>query len=783
MVNNIKKIIVSVFAVVLIITFVIFLNNDPVVPIGLPGYDFNAVNPGGAGNLSGDGSSGAVGGIGNISDESGTLFNDVWLLFSHPDHFYDSDIHVSIFSSSPDAVIFYTLDGSEPTIDSDVFSEPIHIIPSRRRNEMTVVTVKAIAVENDIVSRLFGHTYFVDSAIFNRFDTLIFSLSTNEDYLYDHETGIFVEGITREEFEREMRRRPRSRRRDIIPPDPANFNWRGPDAERPVYVEVFESNGERVIAQVAGMRVQGGWSRANEQKSIRLVARNSYDPGFGRFRHEFFPGVTIRDGFDTPLRKYDQLILRNKANDRDFGMIRNEVGLELARMAGLEVVSPIRPVTIFLNGEYYGFSWMHVRINAHYLQDIFNAPTRDFQVVGRGEYWIDSEDPDERSAIDHFNSFYTKDLTDEAIFAEFCEIVDIDQVLLYYAVQSYLGNHDWPGNNIRRWRYIGPQEEGLAPELDGRWRYIVYDLDWILGLYEDPPNPNRPTFQEMTDPNNGRFSHLLNALFKRPDMVDKYAMIMCDLAANVITPQNVSDLIDELFGISKNEIGHALAAGNYSHWVSINTVTGNHNNMMFVAEGLSEYIFRSLREHFGWDDNMFTVSVTGAPAYIGTQKGTSADYFNHLTIPLRPVLSGFTVFDHWKVNGMIINTPEITVSVADAVDGIVNIELVTRESLPLLIFRDAYENDEGHNGCVLYNPGNEPVSTRGLYITNDRENLFRWPIPEARVEPGGVMEFAGRSSNAPDDIHKIRMGFNARQGRNLYLVNESGEIIAHITVK
>jgi hypothetical protein len=68
-------------------------------------------------------------------------------------------------------------------------------------------------------------------------------------------------------------------------------------------------------------------------------------------------------------------------------------------------------------------------------------------------------------------------------------------------------------------------------------------------------------------------------------------------------------------------------------------------------------------------------------------------------------------------------------------------------------------------------------------MTNDRENLFRWAIPDASIEPGGVLEFAGRGSNASDDIHKIRMGFNVRQGRNLYLVNATGEIITHITVR
>jgi len=514
---------------------------------------------------------------------------------------------------------------------------------------------------------------------------------------------------------------------------------------------------------------------------LRLIARNEYEPGQGKFHFDFFPDDTVNDEFNTPLGKYDQLVLRNGANDRDFGMLRNEVGYELARMAGLHIVSPVRPATIFLNGEYYGFAWLQVRVNAQYLQDKYAAPTRDFQIVGMGERWIDTEDPDERSAIEHLHSFYDKNLRNDAIFEEFEQLVDIDQLLVYYGLQTFLGNHDWPNNNLKLWRYTGPQEEGLAPELDGRWRYIVFDLDWILGLYEDPPNVRRPSFQEMMNTRNDRYSYMLNTLFARQDIVDKYAMIMCDIAANIVTENNVNDLINELFGMSRSEIGHAFEARRYSHWVSFDSVAGNHNNMRLVARGRYDYIFQSLRDHFDWEDSMFTVEVSGAEAYIGTQKGTSVRYFDHLVIPLRPALPEYTVFDHWTVGGKRIETPEITVSLADAVNGVVKVELVTRVELPVLIFREAFGSSE-RNGCVLINPGTEAVSTEGMYMTNDPAFPFLWALPEARVEPGRTLEFAGRGSRSPEDLHSIRMGFNARRGQILFLCNDAGEVIAHMVV-
>jgi len=696
------------------------------------------------------------------------------LFFSHTDHFYDSDIEVTITATHPDAVIHFTTDGREPTADSPIFTDPLLFeVPTSQR--LKVVPLKAIAILGEISTRPLVHTYFLNNDIEERFDLLVFSLSTNDEYLFDYDTGIFVEGATRTAFVRE------NPGRRIEPPDPANFNWRGMEGERPVYVEVFTEDGTRVISQAAGIRAHGGWSRASLHKSIRLIARREYEPDHGRFRFDFFPDDVLSDGYGTPLLRYDQLILRNGANDRDFGMLRNEVGSELARMAGLRTTSPVRGVAIFLNGEYYGFAWLQVRFNAQYLQDIFSAPTREFQIVGTGERWIDTEDEEEYEAVRHFNSFANKNLNNDNVFAEFSSIVDVDEMLMYYALQTYLGNHDWPNNNLKRWRYTGPQEEGLAPELDGRWRYIVYDLDWILGLYEDPPDPNRPSFQQIVNPRHERYSGLLVSLLKRPDMADKFAMMLCDIAANIVTVENVREQINSLYGEANREIGFALAARKYAHWVSRDTVAHNHVNMLRVAADRGAYIINSLVEYFDWDDDMFTVEVTGGEAIIGTQTGTSSRYFTHLTIPVKPSLPGFLVFDHWIINGEVIYTPDITVSVNDAHDGIVNIKLVTREELPILIFTEAYGSSE-RNGCVLFNPGEDVVNTEGLFITNDLSNRFLWQLPPTAISPGGSLEMAGRGSMDASDLFKIRMGFNVREGRMLYLCDEEGNVIHTIRV-
>lgn len=748
----IKRAVVIVLASLLLLFSAILLNRNPIETLGIP-----AVQP----------SDQAAADI-LPADDTGSG-GKVQLTFSESGHFFSETVDVAIFASVSGAVIHYTTDGTDPTSDSEEYTEPLRF---ESLKTMQVITLKAIAVHGDTVTRPAAHTFFVGQGIDQRFDTLVFSLSTNPEYLYDYDTGILVAGRERDEY---IKDNPGA---NIIPTDPANYNWRGMEGERPVYVEVFTPEGERVIAQAAGIRVNGGWSRSNDQKSLRLVARKEYEPSAGKFHFDFFPEDSISDGYGSPLIEYDTIVLRDGANDRNFGMLRNELGSLLALEAGLRVTSPARAAAVFVNGEYYGFAWIQVRINEQYLQDIYSAPTQDFEVIGNGEQWLESDNTAALMDLEYLNSFANKNLSDDAVFRELESIVDIGNLLLYYAVEIYLGNDDWPGNNMKRWRYTGPQVDGLAPELDGRWRYAVYDLDWILDLYNN--NSTDRTFQNVMG-SGEKQSPMLKSLLKRPDMADRFTMILCDLAANIVTEENVRETVEKLYSEAESEINTAISDYKYDGWVSEYSVQDNHASMINYTKNRSAYILKSLRDYFGYADDMFEVSVTGGEAVIGTQQGASARYFSHLTVPLSPVLPRYTVFDHWIVNGVDVYEPDITVSSADARGGVVSVELVTREELPALVFSEAHASTES-SGCTLVNPNGQTVRTDGLFVSNDPQNLQKWALPAASVKPGEALTLAGKGSADTGDLFKIKMGFNVKQGRLLILSDETGRVLDTVAV-
>jgi len=518
--------------------------------------------------------------------------DSLYLTFSETEVFHSGDIVVAITASNPDAVIFYTTDGSLPTVSSRVYSSPVRLAAGGRQGANVL---RAIAVYGDYSTPALTKTYFQGQN--RRFqNVLVFSLSTDPDYLFCHHNGILVPGIIRENFIRE------NPGHNVIPTDPANFNIRGRDGERPIYVEVISDSGERLFSQAAGVRAHGRWSRAYDQRSLRLIARREYSPHSGQFRFDFFPWETAYDG--TEIDRYDTLILRNSANDRAHGMLRNEVGSLLLANAGFTAVTPVRPAAVYINGRYYGFAWLQVRFNEQYLQHLFNAPSRNFDIVGIGEAVFETDDPQLIAELYAKSEFANKNLRDNDIFSQLEAIVDIDNLLFYYAFQIFMGQEDWPHNNLRRWRYTGETAE--SGYLDGRWRYLFFDLDWTLGLYGD--TYRKPTFDRVLvadrsfrwfDTDDAR-SPLLAAILRRPDMAQRFTAIMCHISKNIVNERTVTEAINYLFGQSRHEIEHSISAGKYHHWFTLHRAVENHEAMISFARNRHVQIYGDLQRKFGF---------------------------------------------------------------------------------------------------------------------------------------------------------------------------------------
>ncbi len=707
------------------------------------------------------------------------------ITFSHNDTFYNENITVELKAKDKDAVIYYTLDGSDPTVKSDKYEKALVV---KSREDVRATTIKAIAVTDDYTSPVITKSYVTGAEVFQRFDenSYVFVLSADPYDLYDYENGIAVEGKIRDEWlEKEW-----DKRSEIKPTDPANWNQEGMAGERPMYVEVFDSEGNMLLCQQAGARVAGAYSRATSQKSWKLIARTMYTPDDGMFKFSFFDDATDADGM--LLTKFDRVTLRNGANDREFAGVREELSCDLAKQSGYLDVQSAHPAAVFLNGKYYGFAWLHQTYCKGYLETRYGGNKDNFQIVGKAEGDIEEENAE--GAAEDYNkvlAFAEEGLTDDKRFEEFCQMIDIDNYMRYLAIQLYIDNRDWPGNNYKAWRYVAADgEEVTSPYLDGKWRYLLFDAEFAWGLYSDGfKNATLSKILNGTHPAGG--SVLVTALMEREDMREKLANNICDLINGAFAEQNVLTTLDKLLEISDHEQFYALDNKITSTWANRDTFANSRNEIRQFAKYRPTIITNDLVRVFGIENNTYKVTVTGANGLevtLNTQGCTnaetvSASYFTAYSVPVSvSAYSGYE-FLQWEVNGEIVTDSELILSADMAIDGEINVKAVSKKTVadvPLYI-SEVYTSGDA-DWIELFNPNETAISTKGMYLTDNEEILNKWAIPTISIKPGEVLTIVCKNNKDSSSLLKVQTNFNLKTGEPLILSDASGKIIAKTVI-
>jgi hypothetical protein len=594
--------------------------------------------------------------------------------FSHEEFFYNETIYVSISVSKPDAAVYFTVDGSDPAENGEPFTQPLEFAAEE---SVRCVVLKAIAItDNAEQSPVLTHTYFIGYSVEERFSTYVFSISADNEQLFGDERGILVPGRIAADY---IRANPNTNR--ALGHRPANYNQRGREWERLVYVEAFTQDGERVISQNAGIRVHGGATRRYPQKSLRLIARQEYERGAGSFNYNFFEGYTSACMLAAPITSHQTLVLRNDGNDFLLGRMRTPLASKIAKNAGFLNVSPQAAAVIFINGEIYGFAWINIRANAHFFENLYGAPQRSFDIIQGGSTHVETDSADIREEFEQLLRYAQQDNIDALGAA-----LDIDNFLLYYAIQAYSANTDWPQNNMKLWRYTGDLDaDNLLEALDGRWRYIFYDIDRALGR-DSGTNSNHRSITRLLD---GR-SPIFNAVMRHPQYVGIFANYICDLAMEHFSDDAVRNLVQEINDISLGELAFATIYGlrpgmsaepNVNpYWeergFNFDMVMADRERVTNFAARRGDLILNELRALFGYT-SMYRIISDGS-AKINSLNGNEGVYFIENRVPVFPVLEKGHEFDHWLVNGGRRYEEDLLISFKDAdADGVVYVRLVT----------------------------------------------------------------------------------------------------------
>ena len=452
-------------------------------------------------------------------------------LFDVESGFYEEPFRISI-TAEEGSSIYYTIDGSVPDQNAALYTGPLEITdrsgepnrvvsqPNTTRDRSGAISdpvdkgtvVRAAAYnEADERSEVVTGVFFVG----NRFEIYrehaVLSITADPDDLFGR-YGIMVTGPTYDAWV--------DGGREGEEPWP-QYLTSGARTERDACISLWDSSGNMVLNENAGLRISGKSTRERAIKRFSLYARKIYS-GSDRFGAPLFGGLPVHC-FKTRAEKADM------------------VAAALAAGLGIGGLSAEpEKVSVFLNGEYYTDTWLREHYDKQYFVNHEGIDKDDLVLIDEGE--LDEGRPEDLEEFLAFIDFIlSHDASDPTVYEEICRQMDVEGFARFAAFRLYLNDRDWSHEkNCRVWR---SRKAENRESLDGRWRWFLNDMDGC-GWREDwaeanPFEQNVPgtdvTYQDMP---------VLADLMENPDFRALFVREWFNIMENVCTFENVQPLLD-----------------------------------------------------------------------------------------------------------------------------------------------------------------------------------------------------------------------------------------------
>jgi hypothetical protein len=525
--------------------------------------------------------------------------NSLMPVISPPSGSYLENVQVEIGVPNPAAEIYFTLDGSMPSLENGVrYEKPLQLEASIPN--VAVLRAGAILPDGQVgpvtsASYVLG----VDSSL------PIMSLIIDPKDFWDEERGIYV-----------------------------NYLGRGREWERPIDITYIDADKESGIQVGAGIRMHGGWSRFfSDKKSMRLFFRDYYGDGLLDY-----PLFKEDSGLAQNQTRFDRIVLHNAG--KDLLLFRNQLVARLAWQMGGNATRS-QPVLLFINGRPWGIYQLRERADKRFVEETYGIEGTDLSDTPNNI----GQQSEEQLAVDtvHWENFIAfvedHDLSQPENYAYVQSQIDIPNFVDYYLLQMYAANVDWPHHNVHQFR---SRAQG------GRWEWIFWDTDFGFGLsshqmVEHILHPNHPLGE--------RSGLLVNKLMENPEFSNLFITRAADLLNTTMSTDNVVPEIDILAAEIGPDINYEIERWSISaDWhetvQSLRNFATERPDIMrqhfvesFGLAGVSLINFARAEEENGW------IVVNDLPAESLPWHGT---FFQGTNIRLRAIPEAGYEFAGWE---------------------------------------------------------------------------------------------------------------------------------------
>lgn len=479
---------------------------------------------------------------GDVNTYVNSCFTEVE--FSHYAGFYNEEFELTL--TAPEGyTIYYTTDGSAPTVESEVYSSPMLIKDTSAvawgpeidrgirylgdgarptKNKMLgSVVIKAMASNGIDSTDVYTNTYFVIPDFADEYDVTVFSFSMAE--------RDWISGV-------------------------GFYNRFGASDPRPRskgYLEVFDNDGNRVGHSNIEVGVSGKYSASKLMKSLRIYYKGSLNDGTegqSKLRYDLF-GEYAKDANGGVISEFERLLLRNGGNDCGISYIRDAFSQRLGGLLGIDEMA-YTPALVFINGEFWGMYNCRERYETQYITSHYGVAEEnvtvmesDYSLVNRNnlaDYVVsDGNIADGANFNELYHYIVDADLSDPEVYEYVYDRLDVDSVIDMYVEHLILGAADWPFNNIKLWRNSNPDDPS---GVDTKWHYALLDQDTTLGLsrsYTSGSGFNEAfNYDSVT-------ACIMMGLMENESFRNRFYLRYYEAATEIYTVENMTELFWEVY--------------------------------------------------------------------------------------------------------------------------------------------------------------------------------------------------------------------------------------------
>ena len=544
--------------------------------------------------------------------------------FSREGGFYDGAFDLEL-AAEPGTTIYYTLDSSDPTVESTKYSRPIHVYdrsgePNRYRSIRNIqndylnhdfngdklvdkcFVVRAIAVDeagncSDIVTK----SYFIDKNEYK--DRTVLSLVSDPDGLFGGD-GIYVTGRAYDEWYVNAYANGTV---DSSSSPEKNYNKKGIEWERESSFEVF-ANTQLLLAQQVGIRIQGGSTRSAVDKRFSIYSRKAYGAsGFfdanlvNDFRQH---SLYLRLGQGHPLHIVSQMLGRDRA----------------------VLTTDFIEVDLFLDGEYWYSTYLCEKFAEQNIAEKYGLSKDNIVQYKAWKHPDGSQEKGKNPASNLWNFVRENDLSNDENYLKYCEMIDMQSYVDWLCINIFMQNMDYCETaNTMYWHTV-IRENGR--EGDSKWRLSLYDMDigWTnLKRYGDFPYYEGNPFTMIAAWEPGPLVEwpIYSALRNNDRFCKQFILTFMDLINTNFSVENTLSILDYLnitsstvWDFFENRIDYVVPyvtqefalTGTQANVTLSSNVSGSPITLNTISPEL-----RPSRDAFSWTGSYFTdypVTVT-----------------------------------------------------------------------------------------------------------------------------------------------------------------------------